>query len=286
MAQEGPVDTNEQKATPKSNQAQPFKGSNSGPSRLLGPAINLGKLVAPYSLGGGLVWGLSSAFGPGDPQFWDWSPQTWQAVAGGTTGYFLAAFAYATLRGSRQREQAQTINELLQEGLRIFGLNEAWLLEGADDSVILSENKDLPFAHNGNRFFRQVEVRAVLDEGKWGATDDNFYQYRESRRTWIVRNQQTNERAYQDKLPASTFPPALLSSVALEELSTWIDRVAFARSEGYLTPYGLRMLRGFVRSVAQEDRRKVLRPWLSDEAVKFLEWYANQHPEQKDPSGT
>jgi hypothetical protein len=179
---------------------------------------------------------------------------------------------------SRRVLSENTARELLSEALAVQALEEAWILESHDPSRVaaakLSTNPNLKEERgSGELWLRRVEVRAVLDEGIWNSPTRAPYGFIETRRAWIVRDSVVEGRAY--KGPTQIHHPALLSSRATEELGGWISRVtnAYRRSFVFraLDDRQLEMLRPLLQALVTEDRIKILRDNLTEEAVSLLE---------------
>lgn len=239
------------------------------------------------------IWALFAALGGGTWYFWDWNAQSSVAVATGVTGYFLAFFAAMTYARGKAERQATTLRELLRDGLEIYALPEAWILEGEGWEA------QQPLSHHANplpalglgatpksEYLLTVEVRAVLDQCAWNLPDGQssppFYRVFNGRRAWVVRDRVTGEMSYGNRAAAPDAEmarPGLLSSRALHELAGWIERVAAADREG-LPRNGLEALRPLLVAVAGTDRTKALAKWLTPEAHGFLERYRAKHPEE------
>src|SRR5437867_4239148 len=87
--------------------------------------------------------------------------------------------------------RTQTAQNLLAEGIAIYSLQEAWLLEGPSfDTAKISGSRGLISTQLvlGGLWLRRVEVRAVFDESQWNSPERQFYEFLEGRRTWIVRD--------------------------------------------------------------------------------------------------
>jgi len=166
-------------------------------------------------------------------------------LAGGLGG---AVFSYRVYL--LPKERASTTLHLLREAMRLQALEEAWIVDAIDTSgkpapevarqavlsweTPLDENK--PTGADGC-YLRKVEVRGVLDEPRWRCSeDDPFYGRLDLRRAWIVRDRLSSDDRGRDPRPA------LLSSVAIEELVAWMEQVGAARKGGLLTDHDAKFL--------------------------------------------
>lgn len=167
-----------------------------------------------------------------------------------------------------------TARDLLVQALAIQALKEAWLLENPTTPTgPLSLPHHLNLAETPSEtgpWLRRVEVRAALDEAQWNAPKNPFYDFKDGRRTWIVRDVVLNAPdVYRGQL-AGGQRPALVSSMGLEELCAWVERVASAYRGKLLTKRGIKMLYPLLDAVTTQDRVNVLGRRLSKEAKKFL----------------
>jgi len=107
---------------------------------------------------------------------------------------------------------------------------------------------------SGDLWLRRVEVRAVLDEGEWNSATWTPYGFIETRRAWIVRDN--------------------VGDRAKEELCGCIARVTNVYRQFFvfraLNDDQLEMLRSLLLALVTDDRIKILRHDLTDEAVAFL----------------
>lgn len=223
----------------------------------------------------------------GEPAPWHWNEASWQAVTTGLVGLGLGLLAYRSLRVQNEQRQffqelrqADTTRELLTDVLVIHALEEAWILDGEDweQWQPLSENRGLPSDR-----FRRVALRVVLDESPWNAPSPQYYSMQGGERTWIVRDRVIEGRSYRGALEGveSHFRPALISSKAMFELTGWIERVALAHSAQLVTPYGLAMMRNFLRPVEGKDRTQVMSIWLTSGAQEFLNLYRSNRKQEE-----
>jgi hypothetical protein len=167
---------------------------------------------------------------------------------------------------------------LLTEAQVVWGLEEAWILEGPNyDKVKLSELPNLPTerSHDG-LWLRKVEVRAILDEAVWNASGVRpFYNFIDSRRTFTVRDELLIDRppsqpTHQSNYLAVKPHPALISSKGYNEIRGWIERVASAYEARFLSADGIAMIQSYIMNVYGEDRLNNYGPLLSARAQKFL----------------
>lgn len=165
--------------------------------------------------------------------------------------------------------------ELLSEGLAIQALEEAWIVQGYDESEVekikihehpnLREEKE---KEPGSRvWLRRVEVRAVLDEAYWNSPQTKPYGFIGTRRAWIVRNEIGKGK---HSGPTPTHYPALMSSRGREELCGWIERVRTAYAGRALRRRDLEMLRPLLGRLMHEDILENLRDGLTKEVPNFL----------------
>jgi hypothetical protein len=175
------------------------------------------------------------------------------------------------------------MQDLFSKMLGIQALKEAYILEGENwETIRLSKTKDLPTEKpsDGGPWLRKVEVRAVLDDFKWNLPEDEdqFYDFLEGRRTWIVRDRADSGIARSDLLDKKgrKGAPALISSMGFEELAAWIERVTSARSGAslwILSSRGLTMIKPLLAALCMKERRETFGTRLSEEAHKFLKCY-------------
>ena len=191
-------------------------------------------------------------------------------LVGAITGGVLGAAALLVTWWIDRR--ARDVRELLHRGLEIQALEEAWILEGRDyEQATVSMRPSLPQAppSDGGLWLRRVEIRAVLDQARWNAPDDNFYDILSGgRRAWIVRDAVTQS----DRDDRYRPHPALMSSRGIEELCGWIEEVAATMR---CNSRGRRVVRPLLDAVAGVDRRRIFRQ-LTQGATKFLN--TCQHP--------
>ena len=185
-------------------------------------------------------------------------------LVGAITGGVLGAVAVLVTWWFDRR--ARDVRELLHRGLEIQALKEAWILEGRDyEQANISTRPSLPEAapSDGGLWLRRVEIRAVLDQARWNAPDDNFYDIlSDGRRAWIVRDAVTKS----DRGARYHPHPALMSSRGIEELCGWIEEAAATMR---CNSRGRRVLKPLLDAVAGVDRRPLFRQ-LTEDATRFL----------------
>lgn len=228
------------------------------------------------------LWAIIAIYGGGTWEIWEWNESSWQAIATGLTGLALGLFAYLTWHSQHVQHRTSTVRDLLIDGLSIFALDEAWIVDGGDASVILSEREPRYVAYRGPGHMRNVALRTVLDEGKWNVPEDDYFGMMGAQRAWIVRDRQNSEQSYQTGQDSGPYPPSVVSSRVRAELPAWVERVALADRERYLAGNAKKTLRPFLAALAQSDRREVLKRWgLTDDALLFLESWANENSGSK-----
>ena len=199
-----------------------------------------------------------------------------------TIAFFALVVAVATFGLNWQSnfvaKRDETARTLLNEGLAVHALMEAWLLEGPNyETLALSKAPALTSRQSDfGPWLRQVEVRAVLDQAPWSAPTNRFYDFIDGRRAWIVRDSvpKTGCPSFETRSIGNylTVKPhaALLSSRALQELRGWVERVASAYDANLLSSAGLDSLRPLIVSVAGQDRLAVFPAHFSERAKAFL----------------
>ena len=174
-------------------------------------------------------------------------------------------------------KRLETARQLLNEGMAISALEEAWIVEGPEyNNVTLSEERGITDRSDlGATWLRKVEVRAVLDEAQWNLTNSQsqLYRFIGGRRACIVRDKIIEAETSYRVTQSVDYRPSLLSSKGIEELCAWIERVTDAWNKWMLSSYGLEMLRPILKAISGEDRVKVFGDRLSSKAVRFLENY-------------
>jgi len=196
-------------------------------------------------------------------------------------------------------KRAEAERELLNAGLAIHALREAWILEGHDYlDAILHDLRGAKLQDNGFSL-RNVEVRVVLDQARWNLCDGNqSYGFIDDKRTWIVRDMVL----YEDKKDEEGEDirefitdygkpargryydphPALLSSRAVHELASWIELVASANSSLLLSPRARRTLWPLLSCVSGEMRRLTFYKRISEKAHRFLHDYQRTYAQDPD----
>jgi len=181
---------------------------------------------------------------------------------------------------SRLVLRENTARELLSEALAVQALEEAWIVEGYDESDLstkVSDNRKLEEEPRSGKFWlRRVEVRAVLDEPEWNSPSEEPYGFVGTRRAWIVRNE---VRGPLRPGPTKKHYPALISSRGKEELCGWIEGVRSANTKPLfplfktLSDKDLDLLRPLLLQLAREDIVRILarNDGLTSESVRFLE---------------
>ena len=177
-----------------------------------------------------------------------------------------------------------TARKLLDKALEIQALNEVWILDGNNyQQLAFSENEQLTENRENINYIKKVELRFILDDAKWNFPDSIYYGLVKTRRTWIVRDRILNvELAYQGGKPGD-YHPALISSRAKEELTGWIEMVTSAKNGLMLSSHGMKMLKPLLGAITTDDRINFFKKdnALSENAMKFLEWYNKQNSKNK-----
>ena len=192
------------------------------------------------------------------------------ALLGAVTGSVITAGVF--LYTSTKARQENTARELLSEAVALVSLQEGWLLQGdGSRTARLSDNPGPLETRSGpGLWLLPVELRAILDEAQWNSPSDSSYGFIQGRRVWISRNEVSPDAPLSYAGAAQAHFPALISSAGRQELCAWIERVQIAYNGGTLTDRGLAPLRPYLVPLAQEDRVKLFRILLSEDARVFL----------------
>ena len=182
-------------------------------------------------------------------------------------------------------KRSQMLRDFLNQGLAIHALREAWILEQhGSQTATLANYPNLPTRRPEvpSPWLRQVEVRAVLDQGMWNSPEASgkaaFYGIIEGRRVWIVRSNVQPQRSFaaKDIDPKQSTYPSLLSSQAMHELCGWIERVASVKGI-FLGNHAYRALFHLLAPVSGDDRVAVFGDRLTTEAIDFLRRYHEKY---------
>ena len=199
-------------------------------------------------------------------------------LIGAITGGFLGALVTGLVWWFDRR--SQTARDLLSEGLTVFSLKEAWVLEGPSYNCLrLSEIRVTETEYSANGLWlRAVEIRAIFDEARWNAPPEQFYAFLGPRRAWIVRDTILGTSVSYDTWTGGVPPhPSLLSSRGMDEICGWIERVTAAHMDRRLSNYGCRLLRTSLVPVVNQDRTEIFGERLTQEARTFLKWYREKY---------
>src|SRR5665647_1163699 len=175
----------------------------------------------------------------------------WRAILAALIGVVAgsAMTAGGLLYTGAKVRQERSARELLSEVVALVSLQEGWLLQGEGSRTArLSDHPGL------------AEVQS--SSGLWLLPVEL--------RVWIIRNETLPNAPLSYSGVTQEHFPALISSAGRQALCAWIERVQIAYNGGTLTERGLAPLRPYLVPLAQEDRVKVFRVLLSQDARNFL----------------